>query len=902
MNTTLLDIKKIQIDLHTNDTKNRLIELKGSVFGFGNNYPFYSTNVLYSEEALNELTNYDPIENRRTFFDIDMFQSFLEQSARRSQTTTTNIQQCNVKIMLDILFKISYPVPSSVSLATPVDCPIITKDSFITTIRETFQKPVHTHISSSSKKYTVLAVKWANTIQTNPDYAKQIIAPLQVYKIERDKFVKTYNDKIASLTNKITTKLVIPSEGTVFKNYTKITESPLSETDKIINQLIEYVNKLQQDFIFYTYLWVMADKIEKPSNKSEEANANANNIAAITSIIKNPLKTLINNQTIQKLDYVFPDNTNISNISVIKCNIGFEERIKILEEIRQIDGYNQPLVSGSDYDGLSQFAKFLIQTKPDNASKTGFNETNANFLSNPITNVNINGVIGAIVDILIRNPMFNIKKFTLEPQNNKLCDYGFDTTTGLYYKIQNLHKTIESLSTLNESNISSDSQKEILAKIESVNSDLEKKINITPLKKIFDEIKTANLYITASSKVETSQTDKSEDEKRVWTELYRKRNWYNQFSKNILEIAKSRRSTNPAIIETIGNGSQIDIDKLDEIISKNVEAGIDEINIGKTSQSEKLPTYKINIFCVLLGGEITELNRNYISCPYKSNKLASIGVRLMLGQPANPDIRRTDFIDLTDIIKKKEEEAKQKQMKNKTRKNQKEDGVVEKTIKQAGYANYNDQNILQGIAAINPGLPNVEEKKEKKEEEKKKVQTPLSNESEQFIEDKFNSINDYRSANLPVSTFSESNVFVFRDVGDLKDHIEQKYEEKLIKNLNEAIEFASNQSSDNNEKKTKLLTSINEYKLKFTSEKNKANINREKVRGDDEKQQKNYLKLYYATIMENLFTAVENALNSVNTESEPASGSPRGMRSLGGSKKRITKRIRRKTLRKKQRV
>jgi hypothetical protein len=500
--------------------------------------------------------------------------------------------------------------------------------------------------------------------------------------------------------------------------------------------------------------------------------------------------------------------------------------------------------------------------------------------------------------------MFNIKKFTLEPQNNKLCEYGFNATTGLYSKIQNLHKTIESLSTLNESNISSDSQKEILAKIESVNSDLEKQINISPLKKIFDEIKTANLYITASSKVETSQTDKSDDEKRIWTELYRKRNWYNQFSKNILEIAKSRRSTNPAIIETIGNGSQIDIDKLDEIISKNVEAGIDEINIGKTSQSEKLPTYKINIFCVLLGGEITELNRNYISCPYKSNKLASIGVRLMLGQPANPDIRRTDFVDLTDIIKKKEEEAKQKQMKNKTRKNQKEDGVVEKTIKQAGYANYNDQNILQGIAAINPGLPNVEEKKEKKEEEKKKVQTPLSNDSEQFIDDNFDTIKNYDNANLKKSSFEESNESnVFGDASALKDHIEQKYDAKLIKNLNEAIEFASNQSSDNNEKKTKLLTSINEYKLKFTSEKNKANINRENVRGDDEKQQKNYLKLYYATIMENLFTAVENALNSVNTYNadEPTS-SPRGMRSMGGSKKRITKRIRRKTLRKKQRV
>jgi hypothetical protein len=56
--------------------------------------------------------------------------------------------------------------------------------------------------------------------------------------------------------------------------------------------------------------------------------------------------------------------------------------------------------------------------------------------------------------------------------------------------------------------------------------------------------------------------------------------------------------------------------------------------------------------------------------------------------------------------------------------------------------------------------------------------------------------------------------------------------------------------------------------------------------------------------MENLFTAVENALNSVNiyNADEPTSGSPRGNISRGGSKKRITKRIRRKTLRKKQRV
>lgn len=863
MNTTLLDIKKIQIDLHTNDTKNRLIELKGSVFGFGNNYPFYSTNVLYSEEALNELTNYDPIENRRTFFDIDMFQSFLEQSARRSQTTTTNIQQCNVKIMLDILFKISYPVPSSVSLATPVNCPTITNDSFITTIRETFQKPVHTHISSSSKKYTVLAVKWANTIQTNPDYATQIIASLQVYKIERDKFVKTYRDKITSLTNKITTKLETPMGGTVFKNYTTITENSLSETDKIIYPLIDAVNDLQQDFIFYTYLWVMASASTKDTN-------------SISNIINSPLNG-------QNINSVFPYNTNTNQI---QCNISESEILQILDDIKQIDGYNQALVSGSNYNRLNQFAKFLIRTKPDETRPVGFTKDNINTLS---TSIDIGSITNAIVDVL-RNPMFITQK-------NKLCEYGFNAKTGLYYKIQRLHKTIELLSTLNESNISSDLQKEILVKIESVNNDLEKKINISPLKKIFDEIKTANLYITASSKVETSQTDKSEDEKKVWIELYRKRNWYNQFSKNILEIAKSRRSTNPEIIETIGNGTQIDIDKLDEIISKNVEAGIDEINIGKTSQSEKLPTYKINIFCVLLGGEITELNRGYISCPYKSNKLASIVVRLMLGQPANPDIRRTDFIDLTDIIKKKEEEAKQKEMKNKTRKNQKEDGVVEKTIKQAGYANYNDQNILQrGFAAINAGLPNVEEKKEKKEE-RKAVKIPLSDGSEQFISDKFNIINDYRSANLPVSTFDKSNVF--GDAGDLKEHIEQKYDENLIKNLNEAIEFASNQTSDNNEKKTKLLTSINGYKLGFISEKNKANINRENVRGDDEKQQKNYLKLYYATIMENLFTAVENALNSVNTESEPTSGSsPRA----GGSKKRITKRIRRKTLRKKQRV
>jgi hypothetical protein len=733
---------------------------------------------------------------------------------------------------------------------------------------------VHTHISSSSKKYTVLAVKWANTIQTNPDYATQIISPLQVYKIERDKFVKTYKEKITILTNKITTKLETLIVGTVFKNYKKITEKPLSETDKIINPLIDAVNELQQDFIFYTYLWIMA--------------ASARDQPSISTIINNSFSS-------QTINSVFPDNTNTNQI---QCNISDVERLQILDDIKQIDGYDKPLVSDSNYDRLNKFAKFLIRTKPTEGKIDGFTEKNIKTLSTKNIDTDINSVISAIVDVL-RNPMFNAQK-------TKLCEYGFDNTTGLYYKIQKLHKTIELLSKLNESNISSDLQKEITDNIEIANDDLEKKINISPLKKIFDEIKTANLYITASSKVETSQTDKSEDEKKVWIELYRKRNWYNQFSKNILEIAKSRRSTNPEIIETIGNGTQIDIDKLDDIISKNVEAGIDEINIGKTSQSEKLPTYKINIFCVLLGGEVTELNRGYISCPYKSNKLASIVVRLMLGQPANPDIRRTDFVDLTDIIKKKEEEAKQKEMKNKTRKNPKGEGVVEKTIKQAGYGNYNDQNILQrGFAAINDGLPaalnaaqpNVEEKKERKEE-KKKVQTRLSDGSEQFINNNFDTIKNYDSTGLSNTSFDKSNVF--DDAGDLKEHIEQKYDEKLIKNLNEAIDFID-KKTDDNEKKTKLLTSINGYKLGFTSEKNKANINRDNVRGDDEKQQKNYLKLYYATIMENLFTAVENALKSVNTyNTEPSSSS--GSLRPGGSKKRITKRIRRKTLRKKQRV
>ena len=169
----IFDIKTIQVNIYTNDPKNRIIEMKGSVFGFDDTHAFFSDSALYSSEALNELTGYDPVEKRRIFFDQDLFYSFLEFSYSKNPTPgeAINVRGCNFKIMIDALFVVSFPVPKIVKIDTTADynCIEINTDFLVKNVRDFFQKNIYTHLSTKGKKYTVLDTKWPNMITTNPD-------------------------------------------------------------------------------------------------------------------------------------------------------------------------------------------------------------------------------------------------------------------------------------------------------------------------------------------------------------------------------------------------------------------------------------------------------------------------------------------------------------------------------------------------------------------------------------------------------------------------------------------------------------------------------------------------------------------------------------------------------------
>ena len=149
--TTVFDIKTIQVMIYTNDPKNRKIEMKGSIFGFDKVNAFFSDSTLYSSEALNELTGYDPVEKRRIFFDPDLFYSFLELSRSKNPTPepTINIRGCNFKTMIDALFVVSFPVPKKVELDyDDYKCIDSKSDFLVKNIRSFFQKNAYTHISS----------------------------------------------------------------------------------------------------------------------------------------------------------------------------------------------------------------------------------------------------------------------------------------------------------------------------------------------------------------------------------------------------------------------------------------------------------------------------------------------------------------------------------------------------------------------------------------------------------------------------------------------------------------------------------------------------------------------------------------------------------------------------------
>ncbi len=68
----IFDIKTIQVMIYTNDPQNRKIEMKGSVFGFGDTHAFITDSIIYSSRALNDLTANDQNKKREVFFNIDL--------------------------------------------------------------------------------------------------------------------------------------------------------------------------------------------------------------------------------------------------------------------------------------------------------------------------------------------------------------------------------------------------------------------------------------------------------------------------------------------------------------------------------------------------------------------------------------------------------------------------------------------------------------------------------------------------------------------------------------------------------------------------------------------------------------------------------------------------------------
>jgi hypothetical protein len=115
------------------------------------------------------------------------------------------MQGCNIKTMLEILFKISYPVPKQVSLVNPniYSCPSLAVQSIFDEIKKPFIPAIYTHLSLKSKKYTVIDVKWPNTIKTNPDYAMGIIKSLDIYNREKKKFDELNKNKIKRILERI---------------------------------------------------------------------------------------------------------------------------------------------------------------------------------------------------------------------------------------------------------------------------------------------------------------------------------------------------------------------------------------------------------------------------------------------------------------------------------------------------------------------------------------------------------------------------------------------------------------------------------------------------------------------------------------------------------------------------
>ena len=868
---TVLDIKKIKVVIYTNDPKNRKIDLKGTIFGFDDTFPYFSNSVLYSEEALNELMDYNIKEKRRVFFDIDLFQNFLEQSQRKGRNMTNN-QNCNVKMMLDVLFKMSFPVLKTVSLASkndPYNCPVENVDWIVSNVRGLMQERPYTHISSNSKKYTVIDTKWANTITTNPDYALGIVQAFQIYNVERQKFQTESESKIEdimkNIKNKygISTGFSITPNGEIFKTYVK--NLGPSIFDKGINDLISQVESLQKDFVYYTYLWILYLGSTLISTKSGSGDQPGEFFTqTISNLIKNPILTengnskLFKTTTTQKVD-----DTEIQNI---------------INEITTSPTLNINLStdpkSGELRNFIDFFHRFLVASQKLVAGTvTGNNESNRKTLLGLKT-------IDDVIEFL---------KTTID-LSKLLPVYGFDSDKGLLNKIITIHGVIKVLSEFKADNLSTLSIQEINSlkttveiNVKNANTYLTEKINITDLTKWLDEIKKIKELIDASTIVESSSSNTTKSE--AWKALYDKKSWYKNFSRKALETSQSRRSINSAINDVIGDGNKIDTSGLNNLIMSDAEAGISEINL---KESDNVLAYQINIFCILVGGEITEANRGKIHCPYTSEKLGSMLNRLMLNQPVNPDLRRADFVDLSATIKKAEEEAAKKEaLKNKTQKNMKPNNGIQDLVQKTGYQNYNDQQIL------NMGQNLLQQPQELSGQNKKNVENSklkLRDDVIEFIDRNFKIISDYKSTGLSTTSFDKDKIF--KNPSYLTDYI-KKEEPKIIPTLNDAVKMID--ESPDPKKKNDLVQKINELvgKYELMIKKADGNTKLDEYKNNESKKQKNYLDLYQATIMKNLFDSILEELEQ--TSSSNASSSPTSRISRGGSRKRFKKRSVRKT-------
>jgi hypothetical protein len=950
--TTTFDIKTIQVMIYTNDRQNRIIEMKGSIFGFENVYAFFSDSTLYSPEALNELTGYDPVEKRRIFFDPDLFYNFLELSHSKNPTpdpNIINIRSCNFKTMIDALFVVSFPVPKNVELDyDKYNCIGITADFMVSSVRDFFQKNVYTYISSKNKKYTVLRTKWPNKITSNPDYSTSLVQALQIYNTGKTKFVdlKTagINVIIKNLVNAVGDIPTVTTdvENHVFKSYA------INDGRGKINDLIQNLNtklkELQKDFYYYTFLWILylsteydlpKDYFTTTGGMRTRGNFFVQPLITIskfkdwnvkTSSASTPAFSLSKPKTVPST--TTPAATSASDAAlkrlfssyIIKgdkqCNIQSYIRAQIISDLEKSYTSRPATATATEINiSNSLHLNYLLLGLESNKTDFAFAlDRFKNFVKKFMNETNIVG--SSEFDMIIQADLNRSSVDTAAEQqfitallnlrskdmfNAGLCEYGFDTKTGLYYKIRDLIETIDFLGTsfkTTVADLSTSVNTPTIEHLEQIETDFKTRIvrvneileNKTPFKaqdleKIFENIITERRQIELTDTVETSRfqnTKKSRDP--VWEKLY-KESWYKNFANGLLEITQLRRSSNNDINTALGETGQYDIKKLQALVDTSTEAGIDEINIGG-NRGENLPTFKANLICVVAGGEITDENRRAIQCPYSSQKMGSLLSRLVLKLPENEDLRRTDFVDLTSAIKKAEQDAAAK---NKTRKkeNIKDDNRL---AKEYGVEKYDDETIKQfmrkggeqGFLGNLFGQGQLQGKLQGLDQPQGQPSIQISGDVRQLIDDNIKVITNYDSTGLKTSSFSQR--YIINSQDELIKFLVSK-EPKTIPTLNEAIKISKEVLLDEN-KKTKIIEDINDRISKYEStiKNSKTRMGTQAYKDDETKKQQNYLELYNATIMKNLFdTVLETVDNDSSLSQFGNTGSPRGVK--GGSHK-----------------